>query len=659
MIGYDIAQSYSDSDGFSGRAGVPGPQLSNELHGVHAPRSESFVSPQSVLVHHENREDASSAPSLNEEMVQSKLHSGYRADEIPGVPSASSVQKTDDSGQRHPFELLLRDSQNSNRVEGVSFPTVKDFKHFVEILKSSYLIPGGDLTKHFQTAREMMAKEAQAQYAQAQLDAVHRAADESGSVYGWSENEVHSEPQNTALFEQSEQGGKYQMASKSSPVSDPVDSALNLISTSLYDKQDLGQPLYSYAIPRSAAKGFNVDAYEGFDNSLFSGEKPIFTNGPNMQQEDERDVQSDKIGRGISADARSKPFNSYSRSIQVSAPKRLFNISDYLPKKPRERPTLSFRLHPPNNGKQSKDVNETPTVRLQLSDSSVSSESNPLPRSRTSQGDTQSSSPQNSQNEVLNRKQPIGSHYTMNGKRTNNRDVYLEELPPKNPDPTNQEPRVHNALTPNSAGQHSTQTQTYIPVMGDDANFNALPYFPPPVSSQTAFSRLYGNGVLSSSFGFKSANPSRSPPRGIDATGNMLVSFLNQQRGGFPLNRASVGAIHAGILQNFMKHTKFWNHPHSVGQRFGSMAYQPPGTEFLNYATSGGNWPNDGKNSPFFPRRRHGASASPENLFTTKSRRDSVSGGDPWLMWQERTGASHWKPNSRPKNDRRALTQTP
>lgn len=624
MIGHDIAQSYSDSDGFSGRAGVPGPQLSNELHGVHAPRSESFVFPQSVLVHHENSEDASSAPSLNEEMVQSKLHSGYRADEIPGVPSASSVQKTDDSGQRHPFELLLRDSQNSNRVEGVSFPTVKDFKHFVEILKSSYLIPGGDLTKHFQTAREMIAKEAQGQYAQAQLDAVHRAAAESGSVYGGSENEGHSEPQNAALFEQSEQGGKYQTASQSSPVSDPVDLAPNLISTSLYDKQDLGQPLYSYAIPRSAAEGFNVDAYDGFDNNLFSDAKPIFTNGPTMQQEDELDVQSDKMGRGISADARSKPFNSYSRSIQVSAPKRLFNISDYLPKKPRERPTLSFRLHPPTNGKQSKDVNETPTVRLQLSDSSVSSESNPLPRSRTSQGDTQSSSPQNSQNEVLNRKQPIGSHYTMNGKRTNNRDVYLEELPPKNPDPTNQEPRVHNALTPNSAGQHSTQTQTYIPVMGDDANFKALPYFPPPVSSQTAFSRLYGNGVLSSSFGFKSANPSRSPPRGIDATRNMLVSFLNQQRGGFPLNRASVGAIHAGILQNFMKNSKFWNHPHSVGQRFGSMAYQPPGTQFLNYATSGGNWPNDGKNSPFFPWRSHGASASPENLFTTKSRRDSV-----------------------------------
>lgn len=652
MIGYDIAQGYSDSDGFNGRAGVPGPQSSHQLHGVHAPRSESFVSPQSGLVHRDNSAGARSASSLNEEMVQSKLHAGYRADEIPGVPSASSVQKTDDFGHRHPFELLLRDSQNSNRVEGVSFPTVKDFKHFVEILKSSYLIPGGDLTKHYQTAREMIAKEAQAQYAQAQLDAVHRAAAaaESGTAYGGSENEIHGEPQNAALFEHSEQGGKYQTASKSSSASDPVDSAPNLISTSLYDKQDLGHPLSSYAIPRSAAKDFNVAAYEGFDNNLFSGEKPIFTNDPNKQQEDERDVQSDKMGRGVPADARSKPFNSYSRSIQVSAPKRLFNISDYLPTKPRERPIPSFRLHQLTDGKQSKDVHETPTVRLQLSDSSVSSKSNPLPRSRTSHGDTQSSSPQNSQNQVLNRKEPIGSHQMMNGKRTNNRDGYLEELPPNNPDPTNQESRVHNSLTPNYAGQHSTKAQTYFPVMGDDENFNTLPYFPPPVSSQTAFSRLSGNAVVSSRFGFKSAKPGRSPTRGIDATRNLLVSFLNQQRGGFPLNRASVGAVHAGILQNFRKHSKLWKPPHSVSQGFGSMAYQPPGTWFLDYAK---------RNRPFFPRRSYDASASPEYLFTVKSRRDSVSGGDPWLLWQERTGAYHWKPNSRPQNDRRALTQTP
>lgn len=656
MIGYDIAHGYSDSDGFSGRAGVPGLQSSNEFHGVHTSRPETFVSPQSGLVYHENSEDASYAPSLNEEMVQSKLHSGYRADHNPGVPSASSVQKTDNSGHRHPFELLLRDSQNSNHMEGVSFPTVKDFKNFVEILKSSYLIPGGDLTKHFQTAREMIAKEAQAQYAQAELDAVHRVAAERGSVYGGSENEVYSEPQNAALIEQTEQGGKYQTASKSSSVSDPVDSAPNLISSSLYDKEDMGQSLSSYLIPRSAGEGFNVDAYEGFDNNLFSDEKPFFKNGLNIQHKDERDVQSDKMGGGISANARLKPFNSYGRSIQVSAPKSIFNISDYLPKKTRERPSLSFRLHQPTNGKQSKDVNETPTVHLQLSDSSVSSKSNPLPRSRASQGDTQSSSPQNSQNEVLNRKPPIGSHYTMNGKRINH-DGFLEVLPPINPDPTHQEPRVHNSPTPSSAGQHPTKTQTYFPVMGDDATFNTLPYFPPPVSSQMAFSRLIGNAVVSSRFGFKSTNPSRSPTRGIDATRNMLVSFLNQQRGGFPLNRASVGAIHTGLLQDFMKHSKFWNRPHRESQRFGSMAYQPPGTWFLNYATSGRIWPNGGKNRSFNPRRSH--HASPEDLYSVKSRSNSVSREDPWLLWQERTGAFPWKSNSRPQNDRRALTQTP
>lgn len=659
LIGYDTAQSSPDGHGFIGRAG---PQSSNELHGVHASRPESSVSLQSGLDHYENSEDASSATSPNEVMAQSNVHSGYRPDKIPGVPSASSVQKSDDSDHRHPFELLLRDSQNSNHVEGVSFPTVKDLKHFVEILKSSYLIPGGDLTKHFPTAREMIAKEVRAQHARAESDAAQRAAAaaESASVYGGSENEGYSEPPEIALSEQMAQGGKYQTESKSSSVSDRMDSTPNQISTSLPDKQDLGQHLSSYPIPRSAARRLNFGAHEGFDNSLFSGNKPIFTNGPNIREEDEEDVQSVKLSRDISADARAKPFNSYARSIKVSAPKTLFNISDYFQPRPKDRPTPSYKRHQPSNDKKSKDVNETPTGHLRVSDSAVSSKSNPSPRRRTSQVATQSSRPHNSHNEVLNRKQPVGSHYTSNVKHTSDRDGYVGEFPPQNPNSTNQEPRVHNYLTPNSAGQHSARAQTYFPIMGDEANFNTLPNFPSPASSQTAFSRLLGNMVMSRRFGFESTNPSRSPTRGTDTTRNMLVSFLNQQSRGPFLNRASVGSFHAGILQNFMKRSKLWNHPHSVSQRFGNMVYQSPSlwsaSKFFNYPTSGGILPNGGKNRPLFPWRGHQTSASPENLNSVKSRSDSGSGGDPRLLWQGRTGVSRWKPVLRP---RRAPTQTP
>lgn len=638
----DIAHSYSDGDDFSGRAGVPGPQTSNELQGVHASRTESSVFPQSGLVHRENSEDASSATSLGEEMVQSKLQSGYRADDFPGVPSASSVQTLHPSGHRHPFELLLRDSQHSNHLEGVSFPTVNDFKHFVEILKSSYLMPGGDLTKHFQTAREMIANEARAQYAQAPLDAVQRAAAaESGSVYGWSENEVHSEPQNTALFEQSEQGGKYEMGSESPSVSDPEDSASNLFSTSHYDQQDRGNPLSFYAAPRSAAQGINVNEYEGFDNGLFSGENPTFTNGPNMQREDQSDVQSDKMVAGISGIARSKSLNSYGRIVKVTAPKTLFNVSDYLLKKPKERPTASLRLPQPTNGKKSE----------QMSEKSVYLNSHPLPQSRTRQAETLLKS---LQNEVLNRKKPTGSHDTLNVKRTNNRNRF-EELLPQNPDQ-----RVDNSPTPNSVGQHSAKSKTYFPVIGNDATSNIPPNFLPPKPPQMAFSNLFGNTVMSRSSGFKSSNPRF----GIDATRNMLVSFLNWKRGGFPQNRATMQAIHAGILDNFMKRSKLWKqHPHSVSQRFGTMAYQMPvwwlPFKFMNYSTRGGIWPKGGKNRRLLLQSGHRASASSENSYVGESKNNSVIRGDHRLQRQEGTGASRWKTGSRPSNDRRASTQTP
>lgn len=638
MIGYDITHGYPDGDGFIGRAGVPGPQFLNDLHGMHASRPESLLSLQSGLDHHENSEDASSATAPNEEMVQNKLHSGYRPDDMPGVPSASSVQKTDNSGHQHPFELLLRDSKNSNHAEGVSFPTVKDLKHFVEILKSSYLMPGGDLTKHFLTAREMIVKEARAQYAQAELDEAHRAAAaESASVYGARENEVYSEPPEITLPEQIEQGEKYQRASESSFVSDRLDSTPNR------DKQDLAQPLSSYPIPRSAARGFIFDTHEGFDNSLFTGKKPIFTNGQSMQEEDEPD-QSDELGRGMSADARTRPWHSYARSVKVSAPKTLFNMPDYSPQRPKERPTTSYKLYQPTNDKKSKDVKKTPTGHLQMSHSSVSLKSNALPRRRTSQGATQSSSPHNSQNEVLSRKQPIVSHDTSNVKHINNHYGYLGEILPQNPNSATKEPRVHN----------------YFPIMGDDANFHNQPNFPLPASSQMAFSRLLGNTVMSRSFGFRSTNPNWPPTRSADPTRNMLVPFLNQQSRGPALSHASVASIHAGILQNFMKRSKLWNHPHSVSQRFGNMVYQSPGTwsasKFLNYATSSGILPNGGRDGPLFLWRGHQTSVAPENMNSVKSRSDSGSGGDPWRPWQERTGVSRWKPVSRP---RRAPTQTP
>lgn len=612
-----------------GCAGLFGPQSSNELHAPDS-RPESLVYLQSGLDHYENSEDDGFSTGPDEE----ELHAVYMTDEIQGASSDSSVQKTDDSGQRHPFELLLRDSQNSNHVEGVSFPTVKDFKHFVEILKSSYLIPGADLTRHFLTAREMIAKEARAQYAQAQLD----AAAESAAVYGGSENEVYSEPPEAEPVEQMEQDGKYQAESKSSSFSDPVDSTPNLIFTSFRDVQ--GPPLSSSLIPRSSLQGFNGDAHESADDSLFASYKPFFTNGQNVQLEDEPYVQSEKLGREISAGTRTKPFNSYARSIKVSAPKTLFNISGYFPQRQNEKPTPSDERHQPQTGKTSKDVNERPTGRLQPSDSSASSKSNPFPSRRTSQGAPQSSSQHNSQNEVRGRKQPIASHY-----HTNNQDGYLEKPSPQNPTATYQEQRVHNYPTSKSAGQHSAKIHAYPPTMAVDTNFNTRRNFPLPASSQAALSRLLGNVATRRGFGFKNTSPSRSPAQGADPIKNMLVSFLNRRSRGPSLNRASVGSIHAGILQDFKRRSKLWNHPHGVSHRFGNMAY-PWSASIFSEASSGRMSPNGGRNRPPFLWRGHHTPVSQKTWNSRVSRSDSVIGADP--LHQETPGMSRWKPVLRP-----------
>lgn len=639
MIGYNIAHG---NDGFSSHVGVAGPQSSNEFHsgeslnsrhGMQAPQPQSFESSQSGPVHHENSKDASSATILSEEMVQSKLHSGNWSDQTSVVPSASSMQKTSykNPGHQHPFGLLLRDSPKKTMGD-VSFPTIKDFKHFIEIMKSSFLIPGSDLTRHFQTAREMVEKEANAQNAKAEPDKVHGSpAAEGGTVYdNVTEDEVHSKPQKAALFEQSKESGNYQKSRKSSSVSDPVDSGL--ISSSVYDKQDLDQHSLFYTIPQFAAKELDLGIYGSLDNGAFSGEKSVFlTNGPILQTEDElgEDMQSDEIETEIPAYAPSvtKPLKSYGKSIHVSAPRRRFNISVYLPK-PRAAP--SSQLNQPTNVKTSNAANDTLTVHLPLSSNSAFSKSNLLPKSSRSHVDVKSSRPYDSKemilydSEALDRKQPIGSHYRLNVKPTTKHDGYLGDLPSQSPVSNTQQP----SQTPTSFSQDSTQTRTYSPVIDNDVTFKSLPYFPPNSAVDTAFSRLFGNEVMSRSIRFKNIISDRLPTRGIHAARRMLGSFLTQQRRGVPLRHGYVGTIHAGLMQNSMQPSNLWSRPIGANERSGNMAYQPPGplsaSKVLSYTTSGAIWTNGGRKKHLFPHTSHYVSTP--SAYTVKSSTDYVRG---------------------------------
>ncbi|XP_061679235.1 uncharacterized protein LOC133502451 [Syngnathoides biaculeatus] len=72
--------------------------------------------------------------------------------------SDESPPQHQDSRFQHPFNLLVQEHMKGTAVEGISFTDIGNLKQFTETLKSSFLIPGQDLS-HFQTARGVMLNE--------------------------------------------------------------------------------------------------------------------------------------------------------------------------------------------------------------------------------------------------------------------------------------------------------------------------------------------------------------------------------------------------------------------------------------------------------------------------------------------------------------------
>lgn len=487
LIGYNIAHGYSLSDDdFSSHAGVLGPQTSNQFdsgaslntnHASVSPRDkmqamshQSFVLHQREPVHYENNEDASYDSSLREEMVQSKPDSGHEPDEFLVVPSTPPVQKYEheSSGYQHPFGLLLKEHTQNKTMEGISFPTIKNLKQFIETMKSSFLMPRGDLSRHFQTAREIMENNVayNAQNTEGEHDVGYRSnSAKEGTVHDEaSENEVWSEPM-TTVFGQSEHGANYQMPSESLSVPEPVESTARLTSTSVYDSQDLGPRFALY--PRHHLAEHVSSSHGSFDNGEISGENPdSYTSGHDVRNEDiqspsyklpeqipsgsffppltsEKNIQhpkytsnskdsltgypkppggfelgeefqSNELGRATPANVRSAPeppsLNSYGKSVYVRAPRRKLYIQDVIPKH-RERPASSFHAYRPTVGKESKETNHTPTVHLPVSSDSVSSSyENLSPQSSSGLVGVQTSSPHDAQSQTFNRNQPVRPH---------------------------------------------------------------------------------------------------------------------------------------------------------------------------------------------------------------------------------------------------------
>lgn len=760
LIGYNIAHGYSfNDDGFSSHAGVFDPQTSDQFYSgaslnrnhdsvsqgdeMQAMRHQSFTSPPREPVHHDNNEDASSVTSLGEEMVQSKPDSGHEPDEFLVVPSAPSVQKYEQESSQHPFGLLVKEHTQEKTMEGVSFPTIKDFKLFIESMKSSFLTPRSDLSTHFKTARETMENE-MASNAQ---NTEGEPAREGTAHVDASENEVWSEPMNT-VFEQSEQGANYEMPSESLSAPDPFDSTASLISTSVYDNQDSGLGAALYPHPHLAATEHVSSNYGSFDKGGISGENPdIFTSAPDVRNEDAQstsyklpeqmpsgsffggdfslrpsqdfsyyssatsnitpltpekniqqpqytshskdsftgyqnpsggfeleDFQSEELGRVTAP--KHPSLNSYGKSLYVNAPRGQLYIPDYVPKH-RERPAPSFQAYQPTVGKESKDINYTPTVHSPAFSGSVSSSSeNFSPHGSSGHVGVQTSSPHDAQNQAINRKQPVLSHLVFTVKPSSSlhgssrHDGYLgdqsvgvsrpsiltaqaKDEEKSNPSQQNlvsaiQEPKqmTDNSLIPISGGLDSTQSG-FSSLVGD-AGFNSLTNLAP--ASKSIFSRLVGNEAMSRNFGIKNIISDRFPIGDIRGTRNPLGSFSTPQRRGMSPN--------GDLLQTFIQPTKVRKHPVNVNKEPSTMAYRLP--KPLSASKDSGStlrgvfWRNGG-NKKRLPPQTDPKMSPPVNAYVVKSRSSYVRGKvslsktsyAPYQLDEGKTGKHQWKPAPR------------
>ncbi|KAG8012563.1 hypothetical protein GBF38_020368 [Nibea albiflora] len=615
-------------------------------------------------------------------------------------PAATSVQKYErkSSASRHPFGLLVKGHMQKNTTQGVTFPTIKDFKEFIGTMKNSFLMPGSDLRRHFQTAREIMETKVLSDTQNVHLSYRPNSTKGGAASDDASENEVWSDPMNAA-FEQNEK------PSESLSVPDPVDSTA---ARSVYDKQGPSPGSAFYPRPHSAAMEHVSSNYGGFDSDGVSGENPdIFTSVPgvqngvlptsyelseqkpsgslredfsfsdhvtaspvnlpnspsqdlsyysgktsdikhltsekNIQQpkytphsKDSKDFQSEDLHRVTSANVLSvlKPpaLSSYGKSLYVSAPRGKIYIQDYLPKHG-ERPALLYQPHQ-STVAESKDVNYPPTINLPASSGSVSSSSgNLLPQSSSGHVGVQSTSLRDAQNQAFNTKQPVESHQVFIARPSsslhgsNRHDGYLgdqrlthtsfitdqtrdedtSDLSHQNTVAAIQEPKHMNDNTLTLA---STQSGISFPV-GVDYSFSSLTNFAPTSASETVFSRLAGNEMVSRNFGMKNFFVDRFPTGNMRGARNLQGSFSTLQRQGIPLNGGFVGASKAGLLQTLVQPTKLQKHPANVNKVFGNMAYQPPKPQSASkLSLSGGFW-RDGGNTKRLP---------PQNTYIVHSR---------------------------------------
>ncbi|XP_058502066.1 uncharacterized protein LOC131470334 [Solea solea] len=486
---------------------------------------QNFVSHQEEPVQ-DNGNHIGSVTGFDELMEQHGPEPGQEPEESLVTPSTRSVQKYENmsAGHQHPFGVLLKE-HTPETVEGISFPTVNDFRQFIDTVKSSFLTPGSDMGGYFQTARETMKNEFI--YGAQNVDGESSMSNsvKEGSVHDDdSENEVWSEP----MMEKSEPDANYQTESLS--LFDPVDHTPSLIShndvqdsgpgsalyyntearayglgeygsdvsqenhnhfTSIPDEQheDVESTSYNFPVQKPAGSllgriyltsnhvtsspvnppdspsqdlshyssrkssikpltsekiihyelGYQREEPSRVPNLLYPQEPPsltsygksIFVEAPrtqfyipsNVSKHRERPTQTQSPPTRQPTEPHrvtvanllypQQPWslNSYGKSIFVEAPRTQF----YIPVNASKHRERSVQTHQPTVGKESKDINSTPTI-LPTSTGSVFSNSDRSPQSSSGHTRVETSRSHDPQHHVfLSRKQPIKSyqHFTV------------------------------------------------------------------------------------------------------------------------------------------------------------------------------------------------------------------------------------------------------
>ncbi|XP_028442150.1 uncharacterized protein LOC114560745 [Perca flavescens] len=654
--GHIVAHGYFFNDGeFRSHAGVLGPQTSNLFHSgpslnknqdsvsprdeMQAMRDQSFVSLQREPVH-ENNEDASSVTSLSEKMVQRK------PDSVPSGPTVQKYEREGSDSQQHPFGLLVKPHTQERTVEGTSFQTIKDFNRFIETMKNSFLMPGNDFGRHFQTARKTMANKmaSNAENVKGEPDTGSRflLTKERAAHDGASENEVWIEPMNTA-FEPSKQGANYPMPSENLPIPDPVDSTASLISTNVYDNQDSGPGSALYPHHHLAATEHVSSYYGSYDRGGISGGNPdTFTSAPHERNENV--VLSYKLPERIPSGSFFGEDLSFSGHVTVppvnplNSPSQDF--SDYLSKKSnvtprtsgkkqpkykshkvtpadvlsapmppssnsygkslyvgaprdqlffpdylpkhREKTAQSFQAYQPTVGKESKDISYTPTTHLSVSTSSVSSSSD-------------YSSPRSSSSHVG--VQTSSPHDSQNQAFHRKQPVRFHPM---------------FSVKPSSSLHGSSRHDCYL---GDQTVSIQRPY------TLTAKAKDEEKSDLS-----KLNLVSQGPKQIADR--NPLSSFTTSLRRGISLNGGRESVTRAGLLQTIIQPTKAWKHPANMNKEPGNVAYwplKPLSASKGSASTLSGVFRRNGGNTKKLPPQT-GSNMSPPsvNTYVDKSRNSYV-----------------------------------